>query len=107
MVCFFYEKKEFKEEIKQLREDAQFLAMRNNLRMAIVTDEPLIKSLKKKYLSKMFPQIGYTGCALRRYDGHFEVLDLTSDTETVSFAKWINRNTLRPVQELTLETAEV
>ena len=42
VVAFFYDKAEYKEEIRILRDTATYSAMRYNLRMGIVTDRKLV-----------------------------------------------------------------
>ena len=43
LICFFYDKDEFKEEIKNLKNSARILASRSSLRVAMVTNTKLIK----------------------------------------------------------------
>jgi hypothetical protein len=47
VVCFFFDKGEYKEDIQRLRDDARKLALRSNLRIAQVTDNKMIKRMKK------------------------------------------------------------
>jgi hypothetical protein len=47
MVCFFFDKEDYADEIKDLRAAARRMAYRSSLRLAMVTDKKLIKSLKK------------------------------------------------------------
>lgn len=47
VICFFYGKEDFKDEIKELKQAARNLIERSNLRIGIVTDTKLIKRLHK------------------------------------------------------------
>jgi hypothetical protein len=49
VVCFFYDKDEYKPEIKNLRESARYLSLRDNLRIGIVDDKRIVKKLKLKH----------------------------------------------------------
>ena len=49
VVGFFFDKEEYKSEIKQLKDTARFLSLRENLRIGIVDDKKLVKKLKLKY----------------------------------------------------------
>jgi len=54
VICFLWDKHEYSEEYKQLRNDAKFLAARDNLRIAFVGNQKLIKKMKAKYSARMF-----------------------------------------------------
>lgn len=61
----FYDKSEYKDEIRDLKKAALRLAYRNNLRVASVTDPKLIKLVKKNSLTAhLFPEVGLSGCAI-------------------------------------------
>jgi len=47
VVAFYYDKEEYAEEIKLLKDVGLFLSNRYNLRIAIVTDQKLITKMKK------------------------------------------------------------
>jgi tRNA nucleotidyltransferase/poly(A) polymerase len=85
VVCFFFDKDEYKEEIRKFREEATELSQRNNLRIGIVTDSKMIKRLKNKHSVKYFPVIGFSSCSLRRYDGQYIVHDITSAETPLKF----------------------
>ena len=64
----------------------------------MVTDSKLIKSLKKTAkFTHLFPNIGHSGCALRRYDGKFILHDITDTTEILDYEKWITASSLKAV----------
>ena len=106
-VCFVYDKKEYREEVKGLKSDAKLLATRENLRMGLVENQRLVKKLKAgKYGPKLFPPVSMSSLVLRRYDGVFKVHDITGDDHvTANF--WINKNTLREVEDLTSESYRI
>ena len=69
------------------------------MRIGIVTDNKLIKKLKRNK-AHYFPNIGMSSCALRRYDNHYEVLDITGSTDVIDFKHWININSKKKVDLL-------
>ena len=48
MACIFYDKSEYKDEIKQIKEISRNLAFRYNLEFGMFTDQKAIKKLKKQ-----------------------------------------------------------
>jgi len=83
-----------------LRKDAKLLATRENLRVGLVENQRLVKKLKAgKYGARLFPPVSMSSLVLRRYDGVYKVHDITGDDHvTVNF--WINKNTIKEVEEL-------
>lgn len=98
--CFLYDKKEYREELQGLRRDAKLLATRDNLRVGLVDNQRLVKKLKAgKYGPRLFPPVSMSSLVLRRYDGVYKVHDITGDDHvTANF--WINKNTIKEVEEL-------
>lgn len=47
IVAFVYDKEDFKDEIAKLKLSSQHLALRFNLRIAMVTDKNIITAIKK------------------------------------------------------------
>lgn len=108
VVCFFYGKADYKEEIRFLRMAARTLSPRSSLRVGIITDPKVIKRLRKsKGGAKYFPEVGLSSCALRRYDGEYSVLDLSAATEKLNFQRWINLKSKKALDTLDHETLEV
>ena len=68
VVAFFYDKQEYDEEIKILKDVALFLTNRYNLRIGIVTDERLVTKMKKSH-ADLFLDVGSSVIVLKRYDG--------------------------------------
>lgn len=106
VICFLYNKQEYKEEYKDLRNDAKFLATRDNLRIAFVDNQRLIKKMKLKYSVRMFSSISMSSLVLKRYDGDILNYDLTSE-DHVFIHNWINKRTLKEVDELTNESYRI
>lgn len=98
MVAFFYEQKEYDDEIKALTQVAEKLSVRMNLRIAIVTDKDLINKMKKKY-PHHFEEVSKSSMLLRRYDGDLIKLNLAS-ADTSSYNWWINTKSKKPVDSL-------
>ena len=80
--------------------------MRENLRIGIVDDKKLIKKLKLKHGVQWFESIGMSSLVLRRYNGDYEHYDITSEAN-VNFHFWINKNTMKLVDELTPEAYKI
>lgn len=100
MVCLFFDKGDYKEEIKDIRSFARRLAWRTNLRVGLVTDPKLVKRLKREQeTAKYFPNEGLSSCALRRYDGTFHVYDFTGVTINMNeFELWTHQQSKRPIE---------
>ena len=95
VVAFFYDKTEYKEEIKQLKRTAAYLAQRFNLRIGIVTDQKLVNRMHASH-NYLFPEFSKSVMVLRRYDGAIEKLDL-SDSQTGDYAFWISHKSTKLV----------
>ena len=107
VVCFVYDKQEYKEELATVRAEARFLATRDNLRVGIVDNPRLVKKIKAgKYGHTLFPEVGLSALVLRRYDGVFRIHDLNGDS-FVSPALWVNKQSLREVEELHSESYRI
>ena len=68
VVAFFYGKEEYIDDINALKNVAEGLSSRLNLRIGLITDTHLISKLKKKY-EHFFFQVGMSSMVLVRYDG--------------------------------------
>lgn len=106
VICFLYDKQEYKEEYKNLKSDAKFLATRDNLRIGFVDNQRLIKKMKAKYSVRMFSTIAMSSLVLKRYDGELLNYDLTSE-DHVFIHNWINKRTLKEVDELNNESYRI
>ena len=100
VVAFFYDKAEYKEEIRILRDTATYSAMRYNLRMGIVTDRKLVMQMKNSQLLKTFFATGTnTQMILKRYDGELFSVNLP-EIDPKHFLWWITDKTMKPVEQL-------
>lgn len=68
-IAFIFDKEDYPDEIKNLKESGRYSARRDEMRLAMVTDKKLIKKYKAKYGSSWFPDSSYTTVILKRYDG--------------------------------------
>ena len=90
VICFYYDKDDYKDEIKQFRMDARKLSTRSNLRIGLVTDRKVIKALKKhKSSSRYFANGSLSSCALRRYDNTYIIFDISGSNEVIDFYSWV------------------
>lgn len=95
VVAMFYNQDEYEDEINALTKVAERLAVRMNLRIAIVTDKELINKIKKKY-PNYFEELSKSAMVLRRYDGEIFKLNLSS-TPTSHYNWFINKNSKKPI----------
>lgn len=108
VLCSFFGKDEYSEEIQELTDAARRLSYRNNLRVGIVTDTKLVKYLKRNmHTEHLFRGMGYTQCALQRYDDHIEIVDIGGNSERVNFLMWITENSKKKVDVLNSETLSI
>ena len=98
VVAFFYDKKEYDEEIKILKDVALFLTNRYNLRVGIVTDERLVTKMKKSH-ADLFLDVGSSVIVLKRYDGAMFKLNL-AETQPNRYLWWITAKSTKPVDQL-------
>jgi hypothetical protein len=90
-----------------LKRDAKFLASRENLRVGLVTNLRLVKKMKSgPWGPRLFNQISMSSLVLRRYDGAIRVHDITGE-DHISFHGWINKQSLKDVEELTNEAYRI
>lgn len=99
VVAMYYNQEEYEDEINALTKVAEKLAVRMNLRIAIVTDKELINKMKKKY-PNYFEELSKSAMVLRRYDGEIFKLNLSS-AETSRYNWFINKNSKKPVDSMT------
>lgn len=97
-MVFFFGADEYRDEMTNLKQGARFSSTRESLRVAYVTDEDLIKRMKRKYSADWFERVGYTVAVLRRYDGKYIKFDITGGDKP-NFAHWLNKASMKPVEE--------
>ena len=72
----------------------------------MVDDLRLVKKFKNKYATKWFDPVSMTSLVLKRYDGEFLNFDITSG-EDVAYHYWINKNSMKEVDELNNESYKI
>ena len=82
------------------------MTIRDNLRIGMVDNQKLVKKLKLKYGAQWFENIVMSGLVLRRYDGETLKYDFTSEN-TINFGFWINKHSLKDVDELSGEAYKI
>ena len=97
VVAFFFDKKEYEEEIKFLTSLSLTVADRYNLRIGLVTDQKLIQKMKKSHAS-LFLDVGLSVMVLKRYDGAIFKLNVAEEFLD-SYSRFIIAHTVRPVEE--------
>ena len=95
VVAFFYDKQEYAEEIKILKNMSLFMANRYNLRVGLVTDERLVTKMKKSH-ADLFNDVGKSVMVLKRYDGAIFKLDV-ADQAPGKYLWWITSKSTKPV----------
>ena len=106
VICFLYDKQEYREEYKELKNDARYLATRDNLRIAFVDNQRTIKKIKNKYGVKMFSKISMSSLVLKRYDNEIKYFDITSEDHVFAH-HWINKYSVKEVDELSNENYRI
>lgn len=106
VICFLWDKAEYKTEYKELKDSAKFLSTRDNLRIGFVDNQRLIKKMKSKYNIRMFSSVSMSSLVLKRYDGELIYYDLTSEDHMFAH-NWINKKSLKEVDELTNESYRI
>jgi len=107
VVGFIFDKFEYREELNSLRNDARFLSTRDNLRVGVVENQKLVRKMKVgKYGSRIFPPVSMSSLVVRRYDGELKVHDITGD-DHISFHYFINKNSIKEVEELNNESYRI
>ena len=96
VVAFFYDKSEYSEEIKLLKDSATHLSSRYNLRMGIVTDTSLIKEIKRSNPDFFMGEFGMSMLVLRRYDGEIFKVSL-AEIKPKDYTWWITDKSTKPV----------
>ena len=71
-----YEKDDYDEEIKAIKDAGRFLASRRDLRIALLTDKKLIKKFKKENSTFFESTESFTSLIVKRYDSKIFVQDL-------------------------------
>mmetsp|Transcript_13776 Transcript_13776/g.13701 ORF Transcript_13776/g.13701 Transcript_13776/m.13701 type:complete len:439 (-) Transcript_13776:303-1619(-) len=103
VIAFVSEKSEYKEELKTLAEDARDLSLREDLRIAKITNPKIVSEFKDKH-EEWFGDMSSNSIVAVVKDAddksaRSEYYDLSIDTEL--FPLWINRVSLQPVELLT------
>lgn len=91
VVAFIYDKDDFKEELRVLRQSSRSSARRDDLRVGIVTDRKVIKKYKQKYGTAWFPEVSYSSLVLKRYDGETFSYDFLNESPINTPYFWINK----------------
>lgn len=107
VIAFVYDKKDFTDELKNLRNTGKYSAKRDELRIAIVTDKKLIKKYKANHGTLWFPEGSYTTVVLNRNDGKTFSHDLLQGNPSNGFMFWVNKKSIRDVEEMNTDTFRI
>jgi hypothetical protein len=107
VIAFVYDKEDFVDELKNLRQTAKFSAKRDDLRVSMVTDKKLIKKYKANYGTLWFPEGAYSSIVLKRYDGRTFYHDLLTGNPPMGFMFWINKKSVRDTEEMNPDTFRI
>ena len=100
VIAFMYDQEDFNDELNNLRAAARGSAIREELRVGMVTDKKLIKKYKANYGTLWFSEGTYSTIVLKRYDGKTFFHDPLTGNPMAGFAHWINRKSLKDVEEI-------
>ena len=103
IVAFITDKNEYKEELNKLNNAARFLSMREDLRVARITNPKIVKEYKSKHRTKWFSDVSSNSIVSFVKNKNQENVvthfyDLSMDNE--DFGVWINNASVEPVEEL-------
>lgn len=73
----------------------------------MVTDKKLIKKYKASYGTLWFPEGSYSTIVLKRYDGKTFNHDLLQGEPPIGFLYWINKKSIKEVEEMSTESFRV
>jgi len=102
VIGFFRDKKEYSNELKLLKQAAQAMAKRDDLRVAIVTDKDLIKKYKERYGVQMFDLFSHNSIVLTYEPGHFHFYNV--EESSLNMGTWLCYTSLKKVDEWNKET---
>mmetsp|Transcript_45681 Transcript_45681/g.33399 ORF Transcript_45681/g.33399 Transcript_45681/m.33399 type:complete len:174 (+) Transcript_45681:582-1103(+) len=106
VIGFFGDKREFKHEFKQFQDAAQKLAVRDDLRIAYVTDRDLVNDYKQKYNHKWFEQYSHNSIVLFKESGEYFYYNV--EDSTADIGDWINKMSLSKYgNDFNLETRRI
>ncbi|CAI2361603.1 unnamed protein product [Moneuplotes crassus] len=103
VIAFINDKRDFADEIKQLKDTALLFSGREDLRVAKVTDKKLVTKYKKMYNLEWFSEVSSNSIVMIKKDHDrsspiIKYYDLNTQTEL--FTEWINQNSLEPLEEI-------
>lgn len=100
VIAFIFDKEDFNDELNNLYNAAKSSAKREELRVGIVTDKKLIKKYRANHGTLWFSEGSYSSIVLKRYDGKVFYHDVLLGNPPIGFLHWINRKSIRDVEEM-------
>lgn len=107
VLIFTFDKDDFSDELNNLKDSGKVSSHRSELRIGMVTDKKLIKKYKVKYGTLWFPEGSYNSVVLKRYDSYYFSHDLLEGNPFRHFHYWINKLSLKIVEELNEYTLKI
>jgi hypothetical protein len=107
VIAFLFDKKDFNDELSNLRFAGKISAKRDELRIGMVTDKKLIKKYKANHGTLWFPEGSYSTIVLKRYDGKTFNHDPLQGEPALGFVYWINKKSIKEVEEMSTESFRV
>lgn len=77
VLVIIYDKQDYDEELKDIKNAARFLANRDEVRLAILNDAKIIKKLKKE--TSWFSRSSFNSFIVKRYDEKVFVTDMINN----------------------------
>lgn len=77
------------------------------MRIGLVTDKKLIKKYKANYGTLWFPEGAYSTVVLKRNDGKTFSHDLLAGNPQMGFMYWVNKKSVREVEEMNVDTFRI
>lgn len=99
VIGFYFDKKEYGEEIDRLAKLGITGSDRYNLRIGVVTDPKLIQRMKKSR-PNLFLDVGLSVMVLKRYDGEVFKLNVAEELPD-NYHRFIISNSVKPIEQFT------
>ena len=102
VIAFIAEKKDYKDEIKQLNEASYIIANRDDLRVAKVINPDLVKIYKEKYGHQWFSAYSSNSIVMLKKDINRDLITKYFDlsAEKMPIIDWLNTQSIEPLEEL-------
>ena len=108
VLVFMFDKDEYQNEMRLIRESGRVLSQRLSVRIGLVTDHKLIRHYKARRGNLWFnDEVQLSSIVVQRFDKHTVAMDLFNLDNVGTLIHFINKKSLLPVTELDSESAKL